>query len=217
MAWSWRPRRQNPKGRKSRPRWQRRHPPAPPYRAHGEGGAGEVVAATPPRRSQAGKLTEEDKAAILELAANGVHSNMQIADALGLRAQSVALFLYRQKSCPAPISKVPDAGVRRCPVSKLRRPWRSILQRPSPWRRGLLRQIMRPGWWHRITAELNSLGYRAPWTAEMDYLLVEGLDAGVRKEILADTLGVDSGQIKQRFVALTPSALRPPTISVTSA
>lgn len=92
------------------------------------------------------------------------------------------------------------------PVKVLRRPWRSILQRPSPWRRGLLRQILSraQGGGIRSLRNWNS-GYRAPWTAEMDCLLVEGLLSGVRKEILADTLGVDSGQIKQRFVALTPS------------
>lgn len=61
-----------------------------------------------------------------------------------------------------------------------------------------------PLWFRQIDAVLNCIGYKAPWSPELDLALVEGLAKGTPKPVLADELGVEAGDIKQRFFVLTP-------------
>ncbi|RWR32502.1 hypothetical protein D2T31_00525 [Sinirhodobacter populi] len=65
----------------------------------------------------------------------------------------------------------------------------------------------RPLWWREIEANLNALGHKGPWTAALDLALVEGLTRGTPLPVLADELGVEVGQAKARFIAMTPDAV----------
>lgn len=67
--------------------------------------------------------------------------------------------------------------------------------------------LAHPVWWREIEAVLNALGHKAPWTPQMDLALVEGIMAGTPQEVLADDLGVNLGQMRQRFIAMTPDAV----------
>lgn len=59
----------------------------------------------------------------------------------------------------------------------------------------------------RIWVELNALGYRGGWDADLDQELVEMLVQGVKTGQVALDLGMDTAAIKARWVALTNSIL----------
>lgn len=61
-----------------------------------------------------------------------------------------------------------------------------------------------PLWARQINATLNAIGYKPPFTPQLDLELVERLAQGEKlAEIAADT-GIDAGKLKARFLALTP-------------
>jgi len=51
---------------------------------------------------------------------------------------------------------------------------------------------------------LDALGYKGPWTAELDLELVEDLARGRKVAEIAADMRIDPGAVKARFVAMTP-------------
>lgn len=60
----------------------------------------------------------------------------------------------------------------------------------------------RPVWWKKAQAYLNALGYRWPWSADLDLQLAEEILRGVKLDVLAADMTIDPVSLNSRWRAL---------------
>lgn len=61
-----------------------------------------------------------------------------------------------------------------------------------------------PAWFRKIAAHLNAVGNKAPWSPKNDLALAEAVDRGDDWSLIADALGIERGDVRKRWVQLTP-------------
>lgn len=178
-----------------------------------------------------GPFSPVEKAEIQKLHAKGL-SNRQIAEQMNRRVQSVGLYLASVKQIkdipagqpakPAAAGTVPaaPAAPASAPVSRgtdgagpdargrmaKAPPMQAKPEPAAPVAGGAApvpaAQTPRQ---REIGAVLNALGYRAPFDAELDLEIAEGFARGMRADMLALDLDLDSKELVGRYKAITAS------------
>lgn len=144
-----------------------------------------------------GALSDDEKARIREMAAAG-QSSHHIAERLRRRVQTVGLYMSRLPVIDAARAASGHPPMAPAPVAA------ALTAQAEARAAAPTEENPQPVWWRAIEASLNALGNRGPWSRALDLALVEGLAMGKPAVVLADELGVEVGQIKPRYIALTP-------------
>ncbi|MFP1646102.1 hypothetical protein [Pontitalea aquivivens] len=152
-----------------------------------------------------GPLSDEEKQTIWQMVDQGSGA-AEIAAKLRRRVQTVALLLNRaeaRNAQPAPqVSR--NAEQLRETNAAAQAPVKAAV---SPAPKPVEDRVVRPAWWHEVSAVLDAVGHKGGWTSARDLELVEEATKGTPWEIIADQLGIEKREAKSRFIALTPDGV----------
>lgn len=193
--------------------------------ANGADVQGDKPAAEPPKPAPApepskglvtGPLSDEERQLIGLMVDQGSGA-AEIAAKLRRRVQTVALLLNRAEAGKAqiavqpsgnsgalPAAAAPDLKVKPAAPSVAKDEPAPVKAAVSPAPSPVEERIVRPAWWHEVSAVLDAVGHKGGWTPARDLELVEEATKGTPWEIVADQLGVEKREAKARFIALTP-------------
>ena len=176
------------------------------------------VAPEPPKRGLPPLWTEEEDARAIAMRVAG-HPVLAIAEALGRPEQGTG---YRLRHVlKARIAEAMAKGVA-APDEQAASSEQGPAEDPGA-AAGNVTEIAaaappfdptRPAWWKEAHRNLNFLGHRQPFTAELDLQLVTGLLKGETIDVLAVDMAIDGVSLKNRWQALvacvgTPEQQRP--------